>query len=77
MLSLKHHIIVKDFMDIYDTIVGGVMNVEFNSIRRPNDRFNVIKAISKMLEKGVERINDYFMNTYDMKDDSVEIMKFL
>jgi hypothetical protein len=31
----------------------------------------------KKTERGVTRINDYFANTYDMADDSVEITKLL
>jgi hypothetical protein len=77
MLDLKHHTIVKEFMDVYDTIVGEIVQVKFISIKNPADRFSFIDAIVMKLDRNIGRINDYFMNTYDMKDDSLEIAKLL
>jgi hypothetical protein len=73
MLDLKHHSIVKEFLDIYDTIVGEIVKVEFINVKKPSDRFSIIESIFKKVEKYICRINDYFINTYDMKDDALEI----
>jgi hypothetical protein len=35
MLDLKHHSIVKEFLEIYEVIVGEVIGTKFESVRRP------------------------------------------
>ncbi len=77
MLDLKHHTILKEFIEIYDKIVGEVKKTSFESVRKPTERFAFVEEVLKKLTKGVGRINDYFANNYDMPDDSVEITKLL
>jgi hypothetical protein len=77
MLELKHHSIVKYFIEIYDLIVGEVKLTTFESVKRPSERFAFVESAVKMASKGVTKINDYFTNTYDMRDDHGEIEKLL
>lgn len=42
MLQLKHHSIVKEFLDIYEIIVGEVTGVSFDKVRYPTDRLTFL-----------------------------------
>lgn len=77
MLLLKHHTIVKEFLDIYEIIVGEVTGVSFEKVRNPADRLTFLNSVKEILKDGVEHINDYFTSAYNMPDEKKKIAKLL
>jgi hypothetical protein len=45
MFQLKHHSTVREFLDIYEVIVGEVMGASFNNVRNPADRLAFLGSV--------------------------------
>jgi len=76
MLELKHHCIVKEFMEIYDNILKEIKDVKFEQVKAEKDRFAVIHRIRDKVVGFVSSYQHNFKNfAAYMREDRLETMK--
>lgn len=76
MLELKHPSIVKEFLEIYESIIKEIKDVKFEHIKAEADRFNLISKIAEKVAGFVGSCGHLFKKFTDyMRDDRKETIK--
>jgi hypothetical protein len=76
MLELKHHCILREFMEIYDFIIREIKDVKFDSIRLHKERDQLVNQISDNIASMIGRkAHDFKLFSTYLKNEQKETVK--